>query len=244
MKRDITTVLFDLDDTLFDRQRAQHAIIESFIETLPQLSHGIGRQDVISAFFESDRRALEAYHVGYPIREFRDRRSEIFLATLGLDTGLAGELSRMYVSIYETLDTPVDGAVSVVDELSRSYSLGIVSNGFPDIQGKKVESIGLKGHISCMVLSEVLGVAKPDTAIFEYALTVLGAEPSESLYVGDSFENDVVGAKGAGMMACWFNPRHRPPPRRDILPDIAIARLDEIPEFLMAGAAGRDGRQV
>ncbi len=232
MKPGITTILFDIDDTLFDRGKAQRKIIGRIMDIRPDLFHGMDRDGVIRAFFESDQRALAEYHVGYPTRAFRDLRSGIFLSQLGLDSRQAPGLSEMYVDIYATMNTPVDGARAVVETLSHGYALGIISNGFPDLQAKKVESVGLERHFRCMVLSEVFGAAKPDPTIFKHALTLLTAEPSRSVYVGDSFENDVVGAKGAGLLSCWFNPENAPAPRADTHPDFEIKRLDEISDCI------------
>ena len=63
-----------------------------------------------------------------------------------------------------------------------------------------------------VLLSEDIGIRKPEAAIFLKGCQLLGIDPGQALYVGDSFRNDVVGAAAAGMDSCWFTPRGEPPP--------------------------------
>lgn len=60
-----------------------------------------------------------------------------------------------------------------------------------------------------MLISETIGIAKPDRRIFDQMAQQLYCEPEELLYVGDSFQNDVVGAKNAGWRVWWFNHQHQ-----------------------------------
>ena len=110
--------------------------------------------------------------------------------------------------------------------------MGIISNGSPDVQYRKLKTLGIKHLFDCILLSEKVGIRKPDPKIFWKATTSLAKEPEECLYVGDSYERDVLGAKKAGMRACWFNPRGLRLPQEDVEPDFEIGALDHIPEIL------------
>ena len=122
----------------------------------------------------------------------------------------------------------------MVEALKGRYQLGVVSNGFADVQYKKLAALRVDQHFRCVVLSGELGVAKPDPAIFHDAAGRLGASPGQCLYVGDSYLDDVVGAKTAGMCACWFNPCGRP--AGEVRPDMDIRSLDEIVPVLCPAA--------
>ena len=97
-------------------------------------------------------------------------------------------------------------------------------------RGKQVGD--LLEDIDCIVLSEEFGVRKPDPAVFWHATGLLGREPEECLYVGDSYAADVVGAKKAGLPVCWFNPSGLHPAKVDVESDYEICTLVEILEIL------------
>ena len=230
MINDVKAVIFDVDDTLFDRNKAQREILRLIVRELSDVFAGIDEQTAIDAFLESDSVALQEYYdnpdaSGHVLRA---RRSEAFLRILGLDEGFAGRITAMYVESYPTLDVPVEGAKSVVKSLVERFQLGVVSNGFPDVQYRKLKTLGIEGSFDCIVLSEEIGIRKPDPRIFWRAASMLVRQPEECLYIGDSYHADVPGAKKAGMQACWFNPRGLHPSQEGVKPDFEIAALHEI----------------
>jgi len=98
-------------------------------------------------------------------------------------------------------DTP-----AVLDELrARGYTLGVVSNADGRVEADLVRA-GLRPRFAAVVDSQVVGVEKPDPAIFRIALERMGAEPATTLYVGDVFAIDVLGARGAGLAAALIDP--------------------------------------
>lgn len=88
--------------------------------------------------------------------------------------------------------------------LASRYDLYILSNGFRELQERKMVSAGVDGYFKGIILSEDVGVHKPYPAIFQYALQVAGAEPASALMIGDSWENDVVGAYRAGWQQVYY----------------------------------------
>jgi putative hydrolase of the HAD superfamily len=115
-----------------------------------------------------------------------------------------------------------------VKKLSRKFKVGIVSNGLADVQYTKLETMGLRDLFSCVVLSEGFGIRKPDSKIFHHAVSLLYLQPAECLYVGDSYVNDVMGAKNAGLLVCWLNPGSLKPPDENIKPDFIVNKLEEL----------------
>lgn len=233
MRRGFRAVFFDLDDTLFDRRRAQRLMARRMVADLPDLFGGVEAGAAVIAFLESDRRSLEQYTLSVSTAEFRLRRMQLFLGLLGLGDGRAGELAEMYVTLYPTLDAPVDGARHVLEQLARRHRLGVISNGLPDVQYTKLDALGIRDCFECVVLSAELGVAKPEPGIFVHAASLLAAAPGDCICVGDSYADDVLGAMGAGMAACWFNPlgvAGQDGPR----PDFEVRTLAEIAGLLTA----------
>ena len=225
-------VIFDLDDTLFDRNAAQIKVVEVIAERLPQISHGRSMERLIEAFMESDRLSFVDYQAGAPSDGLRERRSGYFLEILGVKGDYVDIITEIYVRDYPTANIPIDGAVPLVMEISKTYPVAVVSNGLPDVQYKKIEAIGLREVFACVVLSEEIGIRKPDSQIFCYTADLLHVQPSDCLYVGDSYINDIVGAKTAGMQACWFNRESIESDNMNIQADFVITNLIELNRIL------------
>jgi putative hydrolase of the HAD superfamily len=146
---------------------------------------------------------------------------------------MADTITEIYVRDYPTVDAPVAGAVLLVSELSLRFLVGVVSNGLPDVQYRKLEAMGLRDVLSCIVLSEEIGIRKPDPRIFHHAADLLKVQPEVCLYVGNSYHSDVVGAKTAGMMTCWLNPNPLMTNSVSVKADFVISSLQEVGEILL-----------
>jgi len=117
----------------------------------------------------------------------------------------------------------------VVDALYLDYTLGVISNGHPEIQTNKLGSLsfGHRIHPELAVYSEAVGHSKPDPAIFQHALQRAGVEPREALMVGDWALGDVGGAQAVGMRGVWFNPNGLDTPE-GVTPDATIGTFAEL----------------
>ena len=83
--------------------------------------------------------------------------------------------------------------------------LGVITNGPGEVQRAKIELLGVEDLIDFAVVSGEFGVAKPDPAIFREALDRAGVAADEAIYVGDSVEHDMTGARAAGIPSVWVN---------------------------------------
>jgi putative hydrolase of the HAD superfamily len=226
----LQAVFFDVDDTLFDRNRAQREILDRMVREIPDLFGGICQERILDAFMESDLVTACQYQAGMPFEGLRARRSRLFLNLLGLSLERADRLTEMYVELYPVVDAPVRDARSVVEGLAQRFKSGVISNGFPDVQYRKLTALGIRHAFDCIVLSGELGLQKPDPAIFRHAAAAVGTHPGECLHVGDSYADDVIGARRAGMQACWFNPSGLA--AGEVQPDLEIRALVELLEVL------------
>jgi putative hydrolase of the HAD superfamily len=234
--KNIRAVLFDLDDTLFDRNTAQYITLQLIIEHFPEIFNGLEPERITDAFLISDRITSEEFNNGAPSEGLRDRRSRLFLEALDIPCDYAEAITEAYVGNYSKVNASMPGALAVVSELSRVYKTGVVSNGFPDVQYNKLETIGIRDTLSCVVLSEEFGVRKPDPSIFIHAASLLGVLPADCLYVGDSYASDVTGAQNAGMLACWLN--KEPNINENIQADMVISELAELLDILLGDSNG------
>jgi len=221
-------VLFDVDDTLYDRRAAQGQILRDVQARLPDLFGDLGHEAIDAAFEESDRRTADTYMLAGSIEESRDERSRIFLEVLDLPPARARQVSLAYVDAYRRTNAPIAGAAETVRRCARHLPVGIVSNAFPDVQYHKIDSLGIRELCACVLLSEEFGTRKPEPAIFLAACEQLGIDAGQTLYVGDSYGNDVVGAGNAGLVSCWFNPAARPRDEGAAAPDYEIRALAEV----------------
>jgi putative hydrolase of the HAD superfamily len=129
------------------------------------------------------------------------------LSHLGIkDKKMSNLIADYYVdhSPYKTALFP--NAIDVLKELSNSYTLHIITNGFEEIQAIKMENSGLSHFFDEIITSEQAGFKKPDPAIFRYSLNKTNADVSESLMVGDNQLVDIEGAQKVGMDGVLFNP--------------------------------------
>jgi HAD superfamily hydrolase (TIGR01549 family) len=113
--------------------------------------------------------------------------------------------------------------------------LGVITNGPAEVQRAKLALLGVEDLVDFAIISGEFGVAKPDPAIFRAALERADVRPQDAIFVGDSVEFDMTGARAAGIPAVWLNRDDRAWNEPNWRPDLEIRSLDEIP--LIVGAS-------
>ena len=127
---------------------------------------------------------------------------------------------KAYLSRLGRKTALVDGARDFLDYLrGRGYGLGVLSNGFKEVQYDKMRSGGIADYFDVVVLSDEIEVNKPDRRLYDYALVKAGSADRVNIMVGDNIETDIAGAINAGWPAIWYNPR------REAMPE-ALAGAD------------------
>lgn len=121
-----------------------------------------------------------------------------------------GALNDAFLNAMADICAPLPGAVSLLDALKGKAKLGIITNGFTALQQIRLERTGLRDHFDALVISEEVGVPKPDPRIFDYALEQAGNPDRERvLMVGDTAESDIRGGMNAGLSTVWLNAHGR-----------------------------------
>jgi len=201
----VTTVLFDLDDTLFDHLGTARAALAATCAEHPALQQA--DQAVLSARYGE---LLEELHLQqlagrYTVVEARQLRFERLLAPYGLDQAVAHQVGSSHYDHYQQLRRPLAGAQALLQVLRPQYRIGIVTNNRLAEQQDKLQHLGLAGYVDALITSEEVGVPKPDSRMFTVALERLGATPATTLMVGDNWVADVLGALAVGIRPIWLN---------------------------------------
>ena len=131
---------------------------------------------------------------------------------LAADEPLVNATATAYRNAYIAARRAVAGAADLLPLVKARAKVGIVSNNLLDEQQEKLRQCALEGFVDALVVSEEIGVSKPDQAIFRVALERLGCGAEDAVMVGDSWAADVVGARAAGIRAIWFNRHGLPSP--------------------------------
>ena len=101
-----------------------------------------------------------------------------------------------------------EGAVEILDYLILKYKLHIITNGFEEVQQKKLKNSGIDHYFSTVTTSEEVGVKKPNPKVFLTALNKANSFPTQSVMIGDSLEADILGANNIGMQTIFYNYRN------------------------------------
>lgn len=228
MRMNVKHIFFDLDHTLWDFETNSSQTFAFIFE-----KNGLG-MDLVR-FNEVYRPINQKYWKLY--REDRVSKADLRYFRLretfeALNEEVSDEmihlLSEEYITYLTRHNALFANAIEVLSYLRERYRMHIITNGFEEVQHRKLQSSNLLPFFEQVITSEKVGVKKPDPRIFRYALEMSGAEPSESVMVGDNFEADILGARNVGMQTifCEFNGEVATEP----VP--SIANLLEIKEFL------------
>lgn len=121
------------------------------------------------------------------------------------DAVLAKAFSEDFFAVIPTKSRLMPHAREVLEYLAPKYNLYILSNGFQELQCHKMRSAGIDRYFKKVVLSDDIGVLKPWPEIFHFAMSATQSELRESLMIGDSWDNDITGARGVGMHQVYYN---------------------------------------
>ncbi len=225
--KDIKTIFFDLDNTLFDHMRAEQATLKFLLDSKPELFAKVNRENFLRTYDKNNTILWKQMADGeIAPSELRILRFKMTFEELNLTPIDYSMFSENYLAIYSKQTFAISNAVEVLDYLKPKYSLGILSNGFPRVQESKLSRLELHSYFEYKVYSEHVGVAKPYPGIFSEAANISNSKPTETIYIGDSYENDIVGAKNFGWQAIFFNPEKTS--ENNSLADFEISDLIEI----------------
>jgi putative hydrolase of the HAD superfamily len=208
-------ILFDLDNTLIDRSAALEGYLTGLARRFPDV---FASEEARNAVRTSDQQGYRER--GEFCRELVQRFPDLemtpalFWADFAEGMAAAVEPRRAVCEL-------------VRDLLDRGLRLAVVTNGGSRRQRQKLARAGLEPLLPLILVSEEVGVEKPDPTIFRLALERLGLEADEVLFVGDDPVRDIAGAHGAGIATCWVS-HGRPFPPGLPPPTVVVARVEAL----------------
>ena len=145
----------------------------------------------------------------------------------------ASALNSGFMLAMADVCTPLPGAAELVHALKGRANLGIITNGFTELQQRRLERTGFADVFDTLVISEQVGVAKPHIDIFNHAFSLMGHPPKQHiLMVGDNPHADIQGGINAGIDTCWLN-RHGAARPEGITPHIEVNSLSQLQQWLL-----------
>ncbi|MCO5946261.1 YjjG family noncanonical pyrimidine nucleotidase [Mucilaginibacter flavidus] len=208
-------IFFDLDHTIWDFDKNAEETLHELYEINRLHEIGVPAATVfIETYTRNNHQLWAEYHTGKITKtELRETRFKRTFIELGVHPDiLPVAFEDDYVKLCPTKTNLFPHAHETLEYLQSKYTLHLISNGFKEASTLKIGNTNIGKYFDKVIISEVVGINKPDKAIFEHALTVAGAQKHESIMIGDSLEADVYGALNFGMDAIYFNPFNAPKP--------------------------------
>lgn len=205
----IKHIFFDLDNTLWDyRRNAKIALERLYGKYGVEEKYGLSFEQFYEVYEEVNEFLWEAYRNGEITKEdLRIKRFTDAFHMLGVENAdFVEELEEEFLQAVTENQHLVEGTIELLDYLKEKYSLHILTNGFAELLDKKVGKSDLNGRFATITTAEEAGAAKPAPISFETAMRKAGASAEDSLYIGDDWVADIVGATQIGMRAIFFNP--------------------------------------
>ncbi|MCE6988842.1 YjjG family noncanonical pyrimidine nucleotidase [Dyadobacter sp. CY323] len=222
-------IFFDLDHTLWDFEKNSSESLTEIFHQLTLNLYGIASLEAfINSFLRINTELWDAFDRGKVHHTYiRENRFKMVFDELGvMCPDNHTEIGELYLRALPDKKHLLEGALDLLTYThSAGYRLHIITNGFNEIQAKKIASSEIGHFFENVVTFETASAKKPDPRIFEYALEIAGASPEECIMVGDNWIADILGAKKVGIDTAYLNPAGL---KFDESPTYDINRLEEL----------------
>ncbi|MEZ5198082.1 MAG: YjjG family noncanonical pyrimidine nucleotidase [Bacteroidales bacterium] len=200
-------IFIDLDRTIYDFDRSTHDTFLELFDKFDLKERGVSFKPFFELYKKNNVEMWEEYRDGKISKKFLNvERFHRSLLEFGIDDrAFAGRFASDYL-----LNSPLKKALfanvpEVLEYLQSKYTLHIITNGFEEVQESKLKANELNKYFTTVTTSEEARTKKPKKEIFEYALKKAGAQPGESIMIGDDLEVDILGAKAIGIDGIYCN---------------------------------------
>jgi putative hydrolase of the HAD superfamily len=196
----ITTVIFDLDDTIYDEIeycKSGFAAVAEFLagRTEPTINNPVKTEDEKRHIFET---LWEQFSSGNRKKTFNAALEKL---DIGYDDKFIQELVEVYRNHLPTITLPPDSR-DALSELSKKYTLALLTDGFLPAQKLKVQALGIEKYFESIIYTEQLGREywKPSQVGFEKIIRTIGAKPENTAYIADNEKKDFIAPNKLGFV--------------------------------------------
>ncbi len=228
------TIFFDLDDTLIDTNKNSIEALADIYKIFAIDKHITNIDSFISKYQEINHNLWRLYELGTIDKE--ELKTQRFYLTLKdsmpLSTTEAISINNHFMQQVASKNNVIENATQILEYLVyKKYDLYILSNGFKEIQEKKMKQTNIYQFFKKIILSDHIGKNKPHPAIFTHALNIANRLPQECIMIGDNIKTDIIGAKESHIDQIWYNPIKVPNDKK-IQPTFEIRKLSDIKNIL------------
>ncbi len=233
--QNISDLFLDFDDTLYDTHGNAVIALHELFDLLRLERYFPDPQVFYDEYWKANIDLWTRYSKGEITRDYliveRFRRPFSFGEGLNTDEAYCLEASDRFLDFCSCKPGLVEGAKELMDYLrDKGYHMHMCSNGFHEVQYKKLRACGLYDYFDTIILSEDAGYNKPAPEYFDYAFKKSGAKKESTLMIGDNFQTDILGAKRAGLRVAYFNRYPEYPATEPI--DYEVSSLRQLMDIL------------
>ena len=208
----ITDVFFDLDHTLWDFDKnSEMAFDKIFKKNHPSLDTKV----FIAVYAPINQACWKLYQMDKMTQEelrYKRLKDSFDAINYTISDEAILQFSEDYIAFLPENNALFDGAKEVLDYLKNNYKLHVITNGFAEVQYKKLSNSGIADYFTSITNSEMAGVKKPHPKIYEHAMTLAKTNKKNAIMIGDCLDADIKGAIDFGIKAIFFNPEKKEVP--------------------------------
>ncbi|MFM1754115.1 MAG: hypothetical protein RLZZ236_1054 [Bacteroidota bacterium] len=204
--KNIQHVFFDLDHTLWDFDKNSEM---AFGTIFKQYHPKITIADFIEKYAPINQACWKLYQYDKITHEelrYKRLKDSFDALNYSISDAAINQMADDYITFLPENNHLFDGAIEILEYLNEKYQLHIITNGFANVQYKKITNSKIDSYFKTITNSEMAGVKKPNPLIFQHALNLAQAQKENSIMIGDCIEADVHGALSFGIEALFFNP--------------------------------------
>ncbi len=225
-------IYFDLDRTLWDFETNSKQTLNEIYQDFKLNEHFPSFEMFYKTYYQINDKLWDLYRRGRIKKEkLRTERFFLTLKTVNLiDSKLTSKIDEYYINESPQKTNLFPYSIEILSYLkSKDYILAILTNGFKEVQNKKLKNCNIDHYFSKIISSEDVGYQKPRPEIFHYAISSLNAKKSQSIMIGDDFENDILGACNYGIDTIFVNFNKL---KKNNVPKYEVYSLKEIENIL------------
>ncbi len=203
--KNITDIFFDLDHTLWDFDANSFL---AFDKIFSKQHSTIDTAKFIAIYAPINQACWKLYQFDKITHEelrYNRLRQSFDALNYSISDEEINKISEDYIEFLPDNNQLFDGAIEILEYLAPKYNLHIITNGFAEVQGRKIANSGLEIYFKTITNSEMAGVKKPHRNIFEFALSLANVQKENTVMIGDCLDADVRGAIDFGMHAILFD---------------------------------------